>query len=52
MVDKETKEYKESRCNHVLTKGKSKGQTCPNKKVENQEYCKSHMNLKKRNLKG
>jgi len=47
MVDKESKEYKQSRCIHVLTKGKNKGETCGNKKVEGCDYCKSHSKLKK-----
>ena len=47
MVDKTTKEYKESRCIHVLTKGKAKGEGCGNKRMEGSEYCKSHTKLKK-----
>jgi len=47
MVDKTTKEYKESRCIHVLTKGKAKGECCDNKKMEGSDYCKSHTKLKK-----
>ena len=42
-------EYKESRCIHVLTKGKAKGQSCGNKKMEGCDYCKSHSSLKKLN---
>jgi hypothetical protein len=47
MVDKTTNEYKQSRCIHVLTKGKAKGECCDNKRMEGSDYCKSHTKLKK-----
>ena len=47
MVDKGSAEYKQSRCIHVLTKGKAKGECCGNKRMEGSDYCKSHTKLKK-----
>ena len=44
-VDKNSEEYKSSRCVHILTKGVKKGLQCENKKCLDSDKCKSHCRL-------
>tara|TARA_R110000803_G_scaffold103328_1_gene171472 strand:+ start:193 stop:450 length:258 start_codon:yes stop_codon:yes gene_type:complete len=44
-IDKNSEEYRSSRCVHILTKGVRKGLQCENKKCLNSDKCKSHCRL-------
>ena len=44
-VNKDSEEYKSSRCVHILTKGVRKGLQCENKKCLDSDKCKSHCRL-------
>ena len=44
-IDKNSEEYKSSRCVHILTKGVKKGLQCENKKCLDSDKCKSHCRL-------
>tara|TARA_R110000764_G_scaffold166716_1_gene253625 strand:+ start:278 stop:520 length:243 start_codon:yes stop_codon:yes gene_type:complete len=44
-VNKDSEEYKSSRCVHILTKGVRKDLQCENKKCLNSDKCKSHCRL-------
>ena len=44
-IDKNSEEYRSSRCVHILTKGARKGLQCENKKCLNSDKCKSHCRL-------
>ena len=47
-IDKNSEEYKDSRCIHFLTKGVRKGLQCENKKCVDSNKCKSHCRLVKK----
>ena len=44
-VDKNSEEYKSTRCSHILTKGARKGLQCDNRKCLDSDKCKSHCRL-------
>ena len=47
-IDKDSEEYKSTRCIHILTKGIRKGLQCENKKCVDSDKCKSHCRLVKK----
>ena len=47
-IDKNSEEYKSTRCIHILTKGIRKGLQCENKKCVDSDKCKSHCRLVKK----
>ena len=44
-IDKDSEEYKSTRCSHILTKGARKGLQCDNRKCLDSDKCKSHCRL-------
>ena len=44
-IDKDSEEYRSTRCSHILTKGARKGLQCDNRKCSDSDKCKSHCRL-------
>ena len=44
-IDKDSEEYRSTRCSHILTKGARKGLQCDNRKCLDSDKCKSHCRL-------
>ena len=44
-IDKNSEEYRSTRCSHILTKGARKGLQCDNRKCSDSDKCKSHCRL-------
>tara|TARA_R110002124_G_C8558004_1_gene480066 strand:+ start:272 stop:541 length:270 start_codon:yes stop_codon:yes gene_type:complete len=44
-IDKNSEEYRSTRCSHILTKGARKGLQCDNRKCLDSDKCKSHCRL-------